>query len=181
MKQIALIFFFLCSTLSHSQRYINMTSEFSDIKGHLTIDGNALQVEFGTNEQIIITAHDLVMNDRSSFLFHNIIVQLSGAIILKGKRVKPVLMDSYIFCSNAGSLKSNFIIETDSYAKVNLSKVEYIKSLKGNPEILVYNSSGKRLFRGKKSETDTMRLPISRYDIKVVGLEFKNQILIYEE
>ncbi len=160
------------------QQYIDMTEQLSNIRGHLTIDGNTIQSTNNNREQVIITGKDMVIHDRSSFVFHNVIVQLTGDIVILGK-IKPVLFDSYVFCNDAGGLQANSIIETDDFADVMVSRVNYIKKIQGNPQIWIYDTAGKRVFKGSKSETSNVTLPISRYDVKVVGQSFESKVLFH--
>lgn len=179
MKTISLLIALAITATVSSQKYIDMSQLLSNMNGHTTIDGNALQVEHNTREQIIITGQDMVLNEKSSFLFRNIIVQLSGKIRVKGIS-RPYIMDSYIFCKNASGLKSKFIIETKNTDRVMLAKVDYIKSLKGNPDLWVYDMAGKRVAKGKKNDLAETSLPVSQYDVKVVGIEFKEKVLFVE-
>lgn len=176
MKKITLLFLLITSFISFGQEYFDMTKELENINGHLTIDGNALKYRHNTREQIIITGKDLVLNDRSSFTFNNVILQLTGKIIVKGK-VKPVLIDSYIFCADSGAMKSDRVIETDSLEDIRIADASYIQKLKGNPEISIYSPSGTRIFKGTKNEAKDYSIPISRYDVKVVGVGFKDNVL----
>ena len=153
-----------------------MTEKLSNINGHMTLNGNMLQYKNSTKEQIIITGKDLVLHDRSSFVFNNVIVQLSGNIIVKGT-TKPVLMNSHIFCADSGNLRSPNISEATNFQKVNIGSVSYIKNLEGNPELWIYTTSGKRIFKGSKEEAENFQVPISKYDIKVVGVGFKDNVL----
>ena len=155
-----------------------MTSALGNINGHLTIDGNTIQSENMSRDQVVITGKNMVINDRSSFIFHNVLVQLSGKIIVKGK-IKPVLFDSYILCKDAGNLSSASIIEVDDFDNVVIGKVDYIKKLPNNAEIWIYDLSGRRVFKGSKSEANKASLPISRYDVKVVGESFESKVLFY--
>ncbi len=181
-KKIHIVFVVFCTIFSLNsivaQQYIDMTDKLSNIKGHIVIDGNSIQSSSNSREQIIITGKDMVIQDRSSFVFHNIIVQLTGKIIVKGK-IKPVLFDSYIFCKDAGGMIADNIIEMNDFADVVVSKVDFIKKIKGNPQIWIYDSSGKRVFKGAKDETKGLTLPISRYDVKVVGQTFNSKVLFY--
>ncbi len=176
MHRFTLYLFLLTTSFAFSQKYIDMTEELSNIKGHLAVDGNTLQYKNNTKDQIIITGKDLVLNDRSSFMFNNVILQLSGKIIVKGA-AKPSLINSYIFCKNSGALKSPNIIEKDDLKSINIGDVAYIKSLKGNPELWVYDISGQRVFKGTKKDAENFTVPISKYDVKVVGVEFKDSVL----
>ena len=175
-KNTILTLLIISSFTSFGQIRVDMTKELSDIKGHLAIDGNTLQAKYGTREQIIIIGKDMVLNERSSFLFQNVLVQLSGDIIVKGP-TRPLLLDSYIFCNNSGALKSKKILTLKKFDDIYVAKVDYIKNLQGNPEIWIYTTDGKRVFKGKKSEASDVQLPIAMYDVKVVGLEFKNKLL----
>lgn len=174
------VFFVLLGSSSYSQEYIDYTDQFANINGHLSIVGNTLQKEMNTREQIIITGHNMVLKDRSSFLFNNVIVQLTGSILVKGK-TKPALMNSYIFCKNSEALKSDRIIEIKKFDKVEVSRVPYIESLRGNPVISIYATNGNRVFKGRKSDTKDFQLPISNYDVKVNGIGFKNSLLFINQ
>jgi|GEM_PF-3483478 len=171
----SLLLSFILGT-SYGQKYIDYTKELSNISGHLVIDGNTLQSKMNTRGQIIITGHNMVLNDRSSFMFNNVIIQLTGSIFVKGK-TRPGLIDSYIFCKNSGALKSDKIIEIKKFDKVEVRRVAYIESLKGNPEISIYAADGHRVFKGRKSDTEDFHLPISTYDVKVTGIGFKDRLL----
>ncbi len=176
MKKITLLTLLLVTTLAFGQYKIDMTEALGNINGHLAIDGNALQVKYNTKDQIIITGADLVINHRSSFIFNNVIVQLSGDIVVNGD-VKASIIDSYVFCKKSGSLKSKKIIQSNNYADVVVGEVEYIKNLPDDSEIWLYNPEGKRIFKGTKEEAFSFRVPISRYDVKVVGHSFKDKVL----
>ena len=180
MKKITTLILFFATTLVFSQVEIDMTKELSNINGHITIDGNTLQAKLGTKDQIIITGKNMVFNDRSSFVFNNVIIRLTGNIIVRGA-LRPTLMDSYILCKNAGSLKSKNIIETKVVERneVEIGKVAYIKNLQGNPEIWLYSTTGQRIFKGSKSEANSFKVPVSRYDVKVVGQSFKDKVFFY--
>ncbi len=175
-KIIFLLFVFFNSFTILGQVYINMTDKLSDVNGHLIIDGNTLQHERGTKEQIIITGEDLILNDRSSFVFNNIILQLTGKIIVKGT-VKPALIDTHIFCKDSGDFKSPNVMETTNFEDIIIAEVPYIKELKGNPMIWIYNRSGKRIFKGTKKQAEGSSLPVSKYDVKVAGIGFKDNVL----
>lgn len=177
MKKITLLLLLTITfTVSYGQIVIDMTEKLSNINGHLVIDGNTLQAEHGTREQIIITGKDMVLNPRSSFLFQNILVQLSGNIIVKGP-TRPLLLDAYIFCQDSGALVSNSIMTLEKFDDIYVAKVDYIKNLQGDPEIWIYSTDGSRVYKGLKSEAANLQLPIAMYDVKVVGVEFKNKLL----
>ena len=177
MNKITLLLLFLfIGTGTYAQRYIDMTEELSNITGNLVIDGNTLQAKEKTKEQIIITGENMVLNHRSSFLFQNVLVQLSGKIIVKGD-VRPLLLDSYIFCKDAGPLVSKKVLNLERFDDIYVGKVDYIAKLNGNPVIHIYSAAGKRVFKGTKSETTDFKLPIAMYDVKVVGVAFKSKML----
>ncbi len=177
MKKITLLLLMcLPITVAFARIEIDMTKELSNITGNLIIDGNALQAKHGSREQIVIIGKDMVLNDRSSFLFQNVLVQLSGRIVVKGA-TRPLLLDAYIFCKDSGPLKSDNILTLKKFDDIYIAKVDYIKNLPGDPEICIYSSSGTRVYKGKKSETGNVQLPIAMYDVKVVGVEFKNKLL----
>ena len=178
MKNFTLIIGLLVSTLN-AQIYIDMTKELSSVSGHLTIDGTQIQVDQKNNEQVIITGKDLVLNDRSSFLFRNVILKLSGEIIVNGS-VRPKLMDSYIFCEKSKALKSPNIIVGNTRQNVQVSNVGYIQKIKGDPVLWIYDLAGKRVFKGKKSESIKKVLPMSRYDVKILGVGFESKVLFVE-
>ena len=180
MRKITFYLVILISSFTYGQEYIDMTPQLANISKHLTIDGNTLQFKNNTKEQIIIRGKDLILHDRSSFIFSNVIVLLSGKIITKGT-VKPLLINSHIFCKDSGNLKSPSIIETDNIDNVNIGNVSYIKSLKGNPVLWVYTTSGKRIFKGTKKEAQNFEVPVSKYDVKVVGVEFKDNVLFADK
>lgn len=178
MKNFTLFTCLLISTLTFGQKFIDMADALSNVNGHFVIDGNTLQSKYNTKDQIVITGNDLVLNDRSSFIFYNVILQLEGDVIVKGA-VRPKMYDSYIFCKKSKTLESKNIIEIKNYNDVIAGEVDYIKNLPDGSEIWLYNSEGKRIFKGKKNEINTFSLPISRYDVKVVGHSFKDKVLFY--
>jgi len=176
IRKTTFILFLLITNYALAQRYIDMSEALANVRGNLIIDGNTLQHRYHTSDQIIITGKNMVLNNRSSFLFNNVIVQLSGEIIVRGK-TRPKLMNSHIICKRSKSLKSKNIHEIKNQEHSYIGSVEYIKNLKGNPELWVYDVSGKRVFKGTKKDARSYQLPISTYDVKVVGVAFKSNIL----
>ncbi len=176
MKKITLLTFLLISTFTFGQKIVDLSDVLANVNGHVTIDGNMLQAKYNTKDQIIVVGEDMVIQDRSSFVFNNVIIQLSGNVVVKGD-VRPKLIDSYIFCKNSDGLKSKNIIESNDYSDVVVGEVDYIKKLPAGSEIWLYNAEGKRIFKGKKEETHGFSVPVSRYDVKVVGHSFQEKML----
>jgi len=179
MKKITLITGLLLSIIANGQYYIDMTEELGDMTGNTQIDGNALKLKHGTTEQIIITANDMVLNDRSSFMLRDVIVQLSGKIVVKGD-CRYIINGSKVLTKNPGKLKSENILKPKNFEKQILGNIEYFKNLEGNPQISVYAMSGQRVAKGTKEQLRSKELPISFYDLKVEGVEFKNKLLVVE-
>jgi len=112
MKFLVVNLFLLMSTLLFSQKYIDMTEKLSNIDGNLAIDGNVLKLKLKTREEIIITGRNLHLKNNCGFVFNNLILELSGSIIIdEGATVYPKIIDSYIFCKSSENLQSNRIIE----------------------------------------------------------------------
>lgn len=160
-----------------------MTKELSNIDGNLAIDGNMLKLKYSTREEIIITGKNLHLKNKSGFVFNNIILQLSGNIIIDDEAtVYPKIIDSYIFCKSSDNIESKRIIQDSKFKDiVELSKVKYLKKIKGNPKIYIFNSAGKCEFKGYKNEIEGNYLTVARYDVKVDGKQksFKSKILFY--
>ncbi len=182
MKQLIILFSICFSSVCISQKYINMSKELSNIKGNLIIDGNSLKLKHDTREEIIIIGEDLRLNDKSGIVLNNVIVELSGRILVEDDaKVYPKIIDSYIFCKSSDNLSSSKIIVKSKFNRyVELSRTKFIKRIKGNPKLYIYDSKGKCKFKGLKSETVGEFLNISRYDIKIDGKNksFKNKVLL---
>ncbi len=184
MKDLGILLVILLNySIVISQKYIDMTPELSNIKGNLIIDGNSLKLKHHTREEIIIRAKNLKFSNNSGMVLNNVILQLSGNIIVDdGAKIFPKIIDSYIFCRSSENLQSKRIIIKNNFKDVvNLSKVKYLKKIKGNPKVYLYNKAGKCKFKGLKSEMENKYLAVSRYDIKIEGpyKSFDSNILIY--
>ncbi|WP_010179419.1 hypothetical protein [Aquimarina agarilytica] len=157
-----------------------MTNQLSYIKGNLIIDGNTLKREYNTREEIIITGKNMRISNKSGFVFNNVIILLSGSIeVEEDSKIYPKILDSYIFCKYAEGIESKNIIKRSNFNNVSLEKVDYLKKIQGDPQIWIYDSSGKSVYKGYKSNMTNISLPISRYDVKVKGRSFDEKILFY--
>lgn len=181
MKTSLLLLFLLTSFFANSQFYIDMTNELSNVKENLVIDGNTLKINHNTREEIIITGKNLKLNNNSGIILNNLIIQLSGNIIIEeDAKVFPKLINSYIFCRSSENWNSKYIIEKSNTESVDISKVKSIKKIKGNPKITIYDSAtGTRVYSGYKDNSKGKTLSISRYDLKVDGGEFLSNLLFY--
>lgn len=180
MKKIIFYAITLTTLPIFSQKYIDMTQQLANIKGNFIVDGNILKKEYNTREEIIITGKNMKIRNKSGFVFNNIIVQLTGSIIVEeDSKIYPKLLDSYIFCKHAEGISSKSIIKKTNLRSVSLDKVEYLKKINGNPEILIYDRSGKSVYKGLKSNISNVYLPIARYDVKIKGKSFDEDILFY--
>ena len=94
-------------------------------------------------------------------------------------KIFPKIIDSYILCKYADGITSKNIIKKSNFNKANLEKTTYIKNIKGDPQISIYDSSGKSIYKGYKSGIHQIFVPISRYDIKVKGISFDEKVLFY--
>ncbi len=180
MKTIIFLTLILLNLSIFSQKYVDMTHQLANIKGNLIIDGNILKKEYNTREEIIITGKNMKINHKSGFVFNNIIVQLTGSILVDDdSKICPKLLDSYIFCKYSEGISSKSIIKKSNFRNVSLDKVEYIKKINGNPEIWIYDRSGKLVYKGLKSNINNIYLSIARYDVKIKGKSFDEDILFY--
>ncbi len=168
----------LISITSFGQLKINMSKELTNISKPLIINGSSIQAERGTRDEIIITGKNMNIKNKSGFFFNNVLIFLNGSINFEGQ-IKPKLIDSYILCKDAGLLNSKNIIEVKSFDAFNLGKTKYIKKLANNPQLQIYDGNGTRVYNGNKEGTKDIFLPISRYDIKVIGVTFDEKVLLY--
>ena len=180
MKFVFFYFFTLSSIFCFSQTYVDMTKELSNIDSNLLIDGNILRRAHNTSGELIVTGKNMTFSDNSGIILNNVIIQLTGDIILEdGAKIHPKFINSYIFCRSSDQWSSKNIIIKSNYNDVDLSKVKHVKKIKGNPEIYIYNSSGKKVYSGFKNESKGTKLSIGRYDIRVVGQAFQSELLFY--
>ncbi|WP_010522461.1 hypothetical protein [Aquimarina agarivorans] len=174
------VYMIFLSSFVFAQKYIDMTAQLSNIEGNLVIDGNILKKEYDTREEIIITGKNMIVQDKSGFVFNNVIIQLSGGLIVEAEsHVYPKILDSYIFCKYAEGITSKNIIQRSNLKHVNLQKVKYLKKITGNPEIWIFDRSGKSVYKGLKNEINDLIVPIARYDVKIKGRTFDEAVLFY--
>lgn len=180
LKVLVPCLLFLSTSSALSQKFIDMTKKLSNIEGNLVIDGNSIRKKLNTREEVIIRAQNMVFNKTSSIILNEVIVQLSGDIIIEsGAKVFPKFLNSYIFCKGSESWESKNIIVKSNLKEFNLFKVKHIKKLKGNPVIFIYDFSGKKVFEGNKESTKGVKLPIGHYDLRVKGEAYLSNLLFY--
>jgi len=165
------------TTVAQSSFEIDMTKELSSIKGHLIIDGNQLQSDNNTRAQIVIRAHNLVLSHRSSILLRNVILKLTGSIFIKGD-IKIRRFSSYILSKKKSTyVRYPNIIRTKNLDRVIINNVSFISKIQGDPIITIYDMTGKKVIKGKKSDIILKELPVSKYDVRVSGKVFNEGIL----
>jgi len=174
------LFFFFSILSVFSQKYVDMSKQLSHIDGHIVIDGNKYRRELNTREEIIITGKDMVINGKSSIILNEVIVQLSGEIMIDDEvTVYPKFLDSYIFCKASDNWESKNIIVKSHIKDIEISKVKYIKKIKGNPKISIYDCAGKNVFKGSKEDTKGKMLSVGRYDLRIQGQAFQSKLPFY--
>ena len=157
-----------------------MTEDLSDVSETLLIDGNLLRKEYDALGELIILGKNMVIKNNARIILNNVIVQLSGDIILEDEaEIYPKFIDSYIFCKNSDQWNSKYIIVKSGYKDVSLSKIKYIRKIKGNPKIHIYDPSGKKVYSGRKDEIKEVKLTIGRYDLRIEGKSFESDLLFY--
>lgn len=128
-----------------------MTNELSNIKENLLIDGNILRRKHNITGEVIIKGKNMKFNNNSGIILNNVIIQLSGSIILEDEaKIYPKFIDSYIFCKSSDQWEFKNIIIKSKFDDVKLEKSKYIKKIKGNPKIYIYDASGQKYMRGIK-------------------------------
>jgi len=157
-----------------------MTNELSNIKENLLIDGNILRRKHNITGEVIIKGKNMKFNNNSGIILNNVIIQLSGSIILEDEaKIYPKFIDSYIFCKSSDQWESKYIIVKSKYNDFRLDKIKHIKKIKGNPKIYVYNATGGKVYAGRKDDVQDLYLPIGRYDLRIEGESFQSDLLFY--
>ena len=175
-----LLFLFFCSTSLYSQVYIDMTKELSDIKKNLLIDGNILRRKHNIKGDLIVRGKDMKLANNARIILNNVIIQLTGSIILEDEaKVFPKFIESYIFCKSSDQWESKNIIIKSKFNDVKLEKSKYIKKIKGNPKIYIYDASGQKVYAGPKDNLSNLEVPLGRYDLRVEGKSFESSLLFY--
>ena len=178
--KLILILLFTTSISLHAQVFIDMSEELSNINKTLLIDGNLLRKKHNTSGEIIITGKNMLFKNNSRVILNNVIILLSGDIILEDDaKIYPKFIESFIFCKSSDQWISENIIVKSNFKDFELAKVKHIKKIKGNPNIYIYDLSGKKVYSGPKDKIKDVKLAVGRYDLRVEGKFFKDNLLFY--
>jgi len=164
------------------QIVIDKTEDLKIVEGNLLIHGQQIQYDRNSKEEVILLANKgMTFNDRTSLAMHGAGLIVSGDIKTKGK-FRLLMTSGFIICRNSIVRGKNIyeIGQQKLTLSTKICTVREIIDIKGNPNVKIYSKGGKRVYSGKKLDIKLIEVPLARYDIKVEGVGFYENVLFID-